>query len=177
MAAETQRRVPAWEAELSQQVADLRSLGGSESNRGAVWEVRCYDSLESTMDAAKCGDFLGVINPGHPGVVLAGQQRSGRGRQGRTWISADQGVYVTFVFSLESPVYSLSGYSLVVGTVVCAVLKSLGCEVGLKWPNDLLSIDGKKLCGILMEILKEGSNTYVLTGIGINLCLLAQSSL
>ena len=39
--------------------------------------------------------------------------------------------------------------------------------VTIKAPNDLL-IEGKKLCGILQEIIEYQNNKYLITGIGIN---------
>ncbi|RTI50555.1 bifunctional biotin--[acetyl-CoA-carboxylase] synthetase/biotin operon repressor, partial [Thermus scotoductus] len=40
---------------------------------------------------------------------------------------------------------------------------------GIKWPNDLLAPDGRKLAGVLLEAKAEGEEVaYVLLGVGAN---------
>ena len=39
--------------------------------------------------------------------------------------------------------------------------------IKIKKPNDLL-IDGKKICGILQEVIEHKKEKYLITGIGIN---------
>ena len=44
-----------------------------------------------------------------------------------------------------------------------------GLEAGIKWPNDIVSLTGKKLCGILTEMSAEIDYiNYVVIGIGVN---------
>ena len=59
--------------------------------------------------------------------------------------------------------------------VVRAIRKTTGLDPRIKWPNDVM-IDGKKVCGILVESVVQGQNpAYAILGIGINVNLDAQS--
>lgn len=64
-----------------------------------------------------------------------------------------------------SELYKLT---LLFGVSVARALDSYGLKPYLKWPNDIL-VDGKKICGILLEISGEPDRVdYVLVGIGLN---------
>jgi BirA family biotin operon repressor/biotin-[acetyl-CoA-carboxylase] ligase len=96
-------------------------------------------------------------------VVLAERQSAGRGRMGRPWISAP-GSSLTFSLLLR-PRASIALLPLAVGV---ALREAVGLG-GLKWPNDLLTPDGRKLAGILVEA-RMGSSLpgLAIVGIGLN---------
>lgn len=114
-------------------------------------------------------------------MVLARKQLSGRGRQGRTWVSPiDSGIYMSVLLRPQLTRNELPLISLMTG-VACAEAVQRVCkvEVGLKWVNDLV-VSGRKLGGILVEM--SGSAQAVATvsesmvlppavvvGIGLNL--------
>jgi BirA family transcriptional regulator, biotin operon repressor / biotin---[acetyl-CoA-carboxylase] ligase len=137
-------------------------------------DVRYVEVAESTMDLARAGALDGAP----PGTAyVAGEQTSGRGRQGRTWLSAASvGLYVTYHLRApevaSAPLYSLAG-ALAAGD---AILEASGLSTVLKWPNDVLvmSADGpRKLCGVLAEsrpapASAAGGRLDVFVGIGIN---------
>ena len=131
---------------------------------GSLWDVQCYAAISSTMDRAREAE-----PDERPLVVLAETQTSGRGRHGREWSSEKGGFYATYRFSHQGALSALVGFSLVVGTVIHEVVTSLGGEVKLKWPNDILATNGKKVGGVLIEIVSHGVSSSVLIGIGINL--------
>ena len=55
--------------------------------------------------------------------------------------------------------------------VVRAIRKTTGLSPTIKWPNDIL-VGGKKVAGILVETVAEGSEVcYSVVGIGINIKL------
>ncbi|MEK7738086.1 MAG: biotin--[acetyl-CoA-carboxylase] ligase, partial [Pseudomonadota bacterium] len=86
------------------------------------------------------------------GSVLATErQTGGRGRRGRSWLSAS-GDSLTFSLLWRfQPNRSLSGLSLAVGVAVARALEALGVRgITLKWPNDVL-LNGRKLAGVLIE--------------------------
>lgn len=102
-------------------------------------------------------------------VVLACRQTAGRGRMGRHWESPPGGVYASIVLrpTVETP--DAVVLPLVVGLGVALGLESLGVETRLKWPNDLLSTEGRKIAGILLEGLSEGWRmAWIVAGIGVN---------
>lgn len=130
-------------------------------------EVLYFDSLDSTNNYAReiaaegCSDGMSVI---------AGQQTAGRGRLGRGWESPpDKGIYISVV--LRPPLAPVETQILTLAAAVAAanaISEATGLDAGIKWPNDLI-IDGRKVCGILLEMNSEADRVnYVILGIGIN---------
>ncbi|NMC62206.1 MAG: biotin--[acetyl-CoA-carboxylase] ligase [SAR324 cluster bacterium] len=129
------------------------------------WAIEVYDEVPSTMDVAE----EKVMATSSPLLILAKKQSSGRGRQGRVWESPEGGFYGTYAFTTNSASTSFGGFSLAVGL---SLVRSLGIDVDLlklKWPNDLVSHDGRKLGGILIDVKHKSNSTIALIGIGINL--------
>ncbi|MBI2285985.1 MAG: biotin--[acetyl-CoA-carboxylase] ligase [Nitrosomonadales bacterium] len=117
----------------------------------------------------------GAANGGAPGgsVLAVELQTAGRGRMGRTWRS---GLGSTLTFSLlwrfDCGLNALSGLSLAVGVAIARALNGLGAQdVRLKWPNDILTEQGK-LGGVLIEAQGDmlGPSAVVI-GIGLNCSL------
>jgi len=103
-------------------------------------------------------------------VAVADHQTSGRGRHYRRWISAPgSGLCMSFCFTFSKKIEQLPGLTLAIGVGVIGALQQLEIEgVSLKWPNDLVALDGK-LGGILTEVQSgKGDGVTVVTGIGLN---------
>jgi BirA family biotin operon repressor/biotin-[acetyl-CoA-carboxylase] ligase len=99
-------------------------------------------------------------------LVLAEVQERGRGRRGRPWESRP-GESLTFSLLLR-PALPLSALSLLPILAGLALFEAVGLG-GLKWPNDLLAPDGRKLAGVLLEAKAEGEEVaYALLGVGVN---------
>lgn len=99
-------------------------------------------------------------------LVLAEVQEKGRGRRGRSWES-QPGESLTFSLLLR-PGLSLTALGLLPLLAGLALWRAVGVG-GLKWPNDLLAPDGRKMAGVLLEAKAEGEEVaYVLLGVGIN---------
>ena len=98
--------------------------------------------------------------------LIAREQHAGKGRQGRSWVSAPGNFYGSTLVVLrnEDPfAHSLSlaaGLALVEAIDVAVPRQALM----LKWPNDVMLL-GKKLAGILLE----RSGERVVVGFGVNL--------
>ncbi len=103
-------------------------------------------------------------------VVITETQTAGRGRRGRPWLSAP-GDSLTFSLLWRfAPGTSPAGLSLATGLAVATALEKVGAgKTALKWPNDLLR-DGRKLGGILIELVPGAPHAAVI-GIGLNLRL------
>ena len=86
-------------------------------------------------------------------VISADRQTGGRGRLGRTFFSPPGGLYVSVALPLTGEETDLPCLTLLAGLCVCTALEDL-CDVAprIKWPNDLY-LNGKKLCGILCELV------------------------
>ena len=104
-------------------------------------------------------------------LLVAGEQREGRGRQGRSWASPPgAGVYATLVIHRQSPEQCARlPLQVAVGLVEALddVLPPSTCR--LEWPNDLVTETGK-LGGILIETLAlpDEGRRVALVGFGIN---------
>ena len=110
-------------------------------------------------------------------VVLAEKQTAGRGRRGKVWVSPlASNIYMSVVWDFSGAGDTLKGLSLAIGVAVRRALLKLGvADIKLKWPNDVF-VNGKKLGGILLEMIGDPSaECSVIVGIGINV-LMSESS-
>jgi len=103
-------------------------------------------------------------------LYLCEFQYEGRGRRGKTWRSPYAS---TIMFSLGMKVPKaqkwIKGLSCALGLSIAKTLNSLGiANVSVKWPNDIY-IDGRKVCGILVELVSINSDdSAVVIGVGLN---------
>jgi BirA family transcriptional regulator, biotin operon repressor / biotin---[acetyl-CoA-carboxylase] ligase len=101
-------------------------------------------------------------------VVLAARQTAGRGRLGRSWTSPGGGVYLSAVLRPAVAPVEVASLALAVALGVVCGLESLGAKPRLKWPNDVLSGEGK-LVGVLLEMSAESDAVdWVIAGVGLN---------
>lgn len=138
--------------------------------RPQVESLQVEWTLESTNTK-----LLDALPPaaGFASVVLAEHQTGGRGRRGRGWVAPPGGaVCLSVSWQYAELPADLSAISLIVGLCVVNALHEVGVEgVNLKWPNDLVTKDGK-LGGILIEMRAEaGGPVHVVIGIGLNVLL------
>ncbi|MGE0871851.1 MAG: biotin--[acetyl-CoA-carboxylase] ligase [Kofleriaceae bacterium] len=121
---------------------------------------------ESTNDEAA---RLARAGARHGTVVIADRQRSGRGRNGRTWDSPSSlGLYLSAVIRPPLPLVDVPPMTLAIGIGVCDAVRAAGAPGMLKWPNDVL-VAGKKISGVLVEAQSQGSRVEaVIVGIGVN---------
>lgn len=116
-----------------------------------------YEEVASTNDVAA------TLAPGE--AVMARAQTAGRGQYGRVWQSRP-GAGLLLSVRLDPPA-ELRRPVLLTALVAVAVAEAVerlaGVSPALKWPNDLL-LDGRKVCGILIE-----QRTALVAGVGLNL--------
>ena len=142
----------------------------------AIGEQRAWFKLEILDEVPSTNTYLmqqASKGAAHVTCVAAHVQSKGRGRRGRTWVSA-LGSSLTFslLWRFNCSAAALSGLSLAVGVALIRALTSLGVtNAQLKWPNDVL-IDNKKLAGILIDLNgdMDGPSAAVV-GVGVNLRL------
>jgi BirA family transcriptional regulator, biotin operon repressor / biotin---[acetyl-CoA-carboxylase] ligase len=105
-------------------------------------------------------------------VLVAEHQAAGRGRLDRTWISPPRaGVTVSFLLRPDVPAARRGWLPLLTGVALAeSVAEVTGVLPSLKWPNDLLARDGRKLAGILAE----STGTAVVVGVGLNVSTTAE---
>lgn len=107
-----------------------------------------------------------------PFAVLAQAQTAGRGRLGRRWHSGQGGnLYLSLAFRPFIGPERLKPFTLWMGLALCAHLESaVGVKLGLKWPNDLLAADGRKVAGMLTEARLDADSVRELVfGVGLNI--------
>jgi BirA family biotin operon repressor/biotin-[acetyl-CoA-carboxylase] ligase len=99
-------------------------------------------------------------------VVVAEHQVTGRGRLDRVWTSPPRtGLTVSFLLRPDVPAARRGWLPLLTGVALAeSVAETTGVLPSLKWPNDLLAADGRKLAGILAE----SSGSAVVVGTGLN---------
>ena len=103
------------------------------------------------------------------GMVIANEQKSGRGQYGKKWISYNGNLFISFFYKLDHLTVSLK----TITKINCLLVKKLLSiyykkKIIFKKPNDLL-INKKKICGILQEKISKLNKKYLIVGIGINL--------
>jgi len=118
--------------------------------------IHRFGSVSSTQDEARRLLEVGGVRADH--VVVADEQTAGRGRFGRSWMSAHGGLYATFV-RRATPVVAVRA-----GVAVLRALARFEIEAKLKWPNDVV-LGERKLAGLLIETIGD----HDLIGIGVNL--------
>ncbi|MDB4837112.1 biotin--[acetyl-CoA-carboxylase] ligase [Marinomonas sp.] len=122
---------------------------------------------ESTNNDAK--RYISDSQP-LPALVSVERQTKGKGRRGRQWESGvAKNLTLSFAWRFDNGPSVIEGLSLAVAVAVVRVLKDLGVpNPGVKWPNDIL-IDGHKICGILLEMVANQDECYVVIGVGLNI--------
>ena len=156
-----------------------RLAGGDPFCAEAVGEypapIYLYDTLESSNLTAK---QLALAGAPHGTLVLAGQQKAGRGRPGRRFESpAGEGVYCSLLLRPALSAADAQTATIGAAVAVCRAVQTLcGLELAIKWVNDLY-YRGKKVCGILTEAgtdLESGQLEWLVVGIGLNLTATAE---
>ncbi|HVE97895.1 MAG TPA: biotin--[acetyl-CoA-carboxylase] ligase [Mycobacteriales bacterium] len=125
---------------------DVQVLGSTSSTNDVV------------ADAARAGAGEGL-------VVVADEQRAGRGRLDRSWVSPPRAGLTLSVLLRPAVVPERWPWlPLVAGVAAARSLGAVsGLDVRLKWPNDLL-VRGAKVGGLLAEVTAGA----VVVGLGVN---------
>ncbi|MGB9724619.1 MAG: biotin--[acetyl-CoA-carboxylase] ligase, partial [Chloroflexia bacterium] len=140
-------------------VLDTRYLGR---------RVLYFPVLDTTMEVARkearAGAPEGLL-------VLAEEQRAGRGRYSRRW-EAPYGSSILASLLLRPAFLPPERAFLLTALAALAIAEAVegisGLPCALKWPNDVL-LEGRKVCGILVEL--EGTAAgleWAVVGWGLN---------
>ncbi len=158
-------RAPTWRLACARQhFSPSRFRAAQRGGLGSPLEI--WESCDSTNAVAVHAAGNGAP---HGALWLAEEQRRGRGRQGRTWhCPPHRGLLFSVLLrpskALEQP--QLLPLALALG--ICEGLRhASGCDVRLKWPNDLV-VDACKLGGVLVEA-RSTPPAQVVVGCGLNL--------
>lgn len=161
--ADSTRREQPWTPEP----LDVDSLQRLLTTRTLGRTLHVKTQTTSTNDDAK---RLAQGGASQGTVVLAEQQRQGRGRQGRSFASPPGvGIYMSLLLRPEIEISRLPQLTLVAAVATAeAIAEVSALSVELKWPNDVM-IGNRKAGGILTESVFQADRSPVaIVGIGIN---------
>lgn len=131
-------------------------------------EIDSTNSYLLQQSAPKAGRFR---------VAIADYQTAGRGRHNRHWQSPPgSGLCLSLAYTYAAMPDNLPALTLALGVGVINAMSGLGINcISLKWPNDIVALDGK-LGGMLAEVRSDAvAGVTVVAGIGLNVDLSAQA--
>ena len=101
--------------------------------------------------------------------VDASYQSKGKGRLGRSWeANKDESLIFSVLIKDKKLLQNAPKLSLVAGVAVFKYLEQIGLKnISIKWPNDIY-VNGKKICGILLESVSHEKVDAAIIGIGLN---------
>jgi len=101
-------------------------------------------------------------------TVIAQRQTAGRGQWGRSWASAEGGLYLSWSCAPHVRAELAAQLTLCSAWGIATSLQAWGIPVQIKWPNDLV-LKGRKLGGMLTETRLRGEGVQqAVIGVGIN---------
>lgn len=130
--------------------------------RAPIYTLERVDSTNTRLkELARQGAADGT-------VLIAREQTGGRGRLGRGFASPPGGLYLSMLLRPPCAAERCSSLTPLAALAVRrAAAACAGVTPEIKWPNDLL-LHGKKLCGILTELLGGAEAPQVVVGVGLN---------
>ncbi len=128
-------------------------------------DITVFDCITSTNSVLKeC-----ALKKDEGAVYIAKKQTNGRGRSGRSFISPENGIYMSILLKPQNAQTALGVTTMAAVAVANAIEKFSPKKAQIKWVNDVF-VDGKKVCGILTEaVTVQNEIAAVVLGIGVNL--------
>ena len=131
------------------------------------FKVFKFKSVKSTNEKAI---KLIKINKRKFGFVYADLQTRGRGTYGKKWVSKKGNFFGSIFFPLRKNYPSFDQFSLINPVIISSIIKKF-CDkkkIKLKFPNDIF-LNGRKICGILQEVISVNRKNFLIIGVGINI--------
>ncbi|HHT86912.1 MAG TPA: biotin--[acetyl-CoA-carboxylase] ligase [Clostridiales bacterium] len=144
---------------------NLQLIQNSLSTRYIGQTIYYREQLESTNTFAK--QEANNLTDGC--VVLCDIQSAGHGRMNRYWYSAPyKNINMSVIIKPNIQPQLAPRFTILSAVSLCEMLKDLGFDAQIKWPNDII-VNKRKVAGILLDCTIEGNIVkYVVAGIGIN---------
>lgn len=149
----------------------LNRLSGLSGKPG----LGCFKQLihlkKTTSTNACAWELFENNRADHGTAIIADVQTAGKGRFGRTWVSATpKGLYASILLTpepdLKIPHILTTAAAIAIAETIREFYK---IQVRIRWPNDIVS-DGKKLAGVLVDTKnKAGKPKAYALGMGVNL--------
>ena len=128
-------------------------------------KVLRYNSLRSTNEKA-----IELIKSKKikPKIIFSKNQTKGKGTMGKKWISKKGNFFVSILFEFITKDTKVEDISFLNPHIIKNILNMYSkYKINIKRPNDLL-IKGKKISGVLQEVIEFELKKYLIIGIGIN---------
>ena len=131
------------------------------------FEIFKFERVTSTNDIA-----INLIKEEKKevGCVYADIQTKGRGTYGREWVSNEGNLFGSIFFPLKKNYPPFDEFSVINPVIISSVIKHfcLKKNISFKWPNDLF-VNGRKICGILQELITQNAEKFLIIWIGVNI--------
>ena len=123
-----------------------------------------YKKVSSTNDIA-----MQKIRQGYKaGVIISDKQTHGRGQHGKKWVSNKGNLFFSIFFIINKKIQISRLVISNLGIIKKILSKYIKSKIKIKRPNDI-TVDKKKICGILNETLFYDNLKFLVIGIGINI--------
>jgi BirA family biotin operon repressor/biotin-[acetyl-CoA-carboxylase] ligase len=158
-------RPPSRWSDLERPALDATALEAALTRDSGLWH-----SLEVVPETGSTNAELitrAAAEDAREGTVLVAEhQVAGRGRMDRAWTSPPRsGLTVSFLLRPDVPAARRGWLPLLTGVALAESVQEVsGVLASVKWPNDVLAADGRKLAGILAET----AGSVVVVGVGLN---------
>ena len=131
------------------------------------FEIFKFESVGSTNDVA-----INLIKEKKKevGCIYADIQTKGRGTKRKEWVSEMGNLFGSIFFPLKNNYPPFTEFSTINPVIISGVIRKFCKEkkISFKWPNDIF-VNGRKICGILQEVITVDSKKFLIIGIGINI--------
>lgn len=114
-------------------------------------------------------EYLKRLDGEEDTIVTALRQTAGKGTKGRSFSSADGGLYLSVMRFYEN-FSAANAFEIMINScvAVCKTVEGFGIKPVIRWANDVL-VNGRKICGTLIENTFAGANIRrSIVGMGIN---------
>lgn len=138
----------------------------AETRMGELWISEQTGSTNDDLAAR-----IKAALPANLSVETTEHQRAGHGRLGRGWESPARSSLASSIVFRTAPSFEQKGLPWL--SMLCAVAmvhtlrEDAGLDAGLKWPNDVVA-EGKKVCGVLAQLVMTEQGPVVVVGAGLN---------
>tara|TARA_B100000029_G_C17597666_1_gene964729 strand:+ start:1053 stop:1808 length:756 start_codon:yes stop_codon:yes gene_type:complete len=123
-----------------------------------------YKTINSTMNEIK--KLIKKKKQNY--FIIADEQTGGIGRRGNIWYSPKGNIYFSFNQMMSVKIEEHFIYNALTTLVISKTVDMI-CKINskIKWPNDVI-VNGKKISGVITEIIKVNEVHYIIIGVGIN---------
>ena len=129
-----------------------------------VLKIFKYKKVSSTNNIA-----IKKIKRGYKtGIIISETQTNGRGQYGKKWISNKGNLFLSIFFAINKKTKISNLVKSNLKSIKKILSKYIKLKINIKIPNDI-TVNKKKICGILNETLFYDNFKFIIIGIGINI--------